>query len=174
MPFSPEAEAQMAANRSRGERWLSGEAVALVDQSRYSSRTIGMVAELEPGLEVWTWESGGRRDVHGDPLGGIVLHVDTSTPKAVNEDGEVTGGVLVRCYDPLAPWPFRAFQTFAEGDLDPASIRVMDTHEVAKAVKRFCGEVGRQIRGRRYSIGTFEAELVTDAWRLVVALMGRG
>jgi hypothetical protein len=175
MALSPEAERQMAERRTAGQRWLAGEAVALVDQSRYQAQTIGLVADLEPGLEVWTWESGGRRDVHGDALGGIVLHVDTSTPKRVDDEtGEVVGGVLIRCYDPLAPWPFRAFQVFQEGDLDPATIALMDPHELAKAIKRFCGEVARQIRGRRYSIGTFEAELVTDAWRLVVALMGRG
>ncbi len=173
MPFSPEAERQMAERKTRGQRWLEGEELELFD-GRYSARTIGLMAELTPGMEVWTVEHG-RRDAHGEPLGGIVLHVDSGGPNTFDEEtGEVvTHPTRFRCYDPLAPWPYRSFQTFAEDELCPASIAVPPQSDVVRAIRRFCREAGRQPKGRPLLLDAFDAGLVTDAWRLVVALMGR-
>jgi hypothetical protein len=106
-------------------------------------------------------------------LGGIVLNVDAGGPPTYDDEtGEVvTHPALFRCYDPLTPWPYRSFETFREDELCAASVAVPPTSDLVKAVRRFCREVGS---GRRTgSFDAHEADLVTDAWRLVVVMMGR-
>jgi hypothetical protein len=167
-PNSPEAERQIAQARarSRGQRWMAGEAELL--DSRFGARTFGPVAEITPGMEIWTREDA-RRDWHGDPLGGIVVHVDPGAPDTVTVDGEIIKHpARYRCYDPLAPFPWRCFVTLDENDIQPSAIAVAPSISVVGAIRRFCREVGTGPR----TLDAHHAQLVTDAHRLVAVLMG--
>ena len=169
MPFSSEAERQMAANaaRHRGNQWMRGEAELL--DPRFGARTIGAIAEIGPGWEIWTAE-GGRRNWHEEPLGGIVLHVDSGGQPYVDaETGEIVHRpASFRCYDPLAPWPNKAFVNLAEGEVNAQAVTVADNTSMVIAIRRFC----RQVADGPKTLGTLDAQLVIDAARLVAVVMG--
>jgi hypothetical protein len=170
MALSEEAKAQMAANaeRQRGNRWLKGEA-ELVD-GRFGALTLGPAAAIEPGVEVWTREEA-RRNWHEDPLGGIVLAVDPGG-RYISDDGEIVNRPAhFRCYDPLAPWPRKAFMWVSEEHVNRNTLAVVPPYDLARAVRRFCGEVCEHMAGRKGMLDHFEADLVTHAARLTSVLM---
>lgn len=157
--------------RNRGAQFMAGNAELL--DSRFGARTYGPLTEITPGMEVWTSEEG-RRNWREDLLGGIVLAVDAGAPDTLDA---TTGEIIehparFRCYNPIAPWPHRAFTSIAEGEVNRESIAVAETRSLVLAVRRFCGQVCDHTR-RRYPghFDDFEAQLVTDAARLVAVLM---
>lgn len=172
MPNSPEAEAQMAeqAKRHRGKAFLRGEGPLL--DSRFGARTIGVMAEITPGLEVWTDEMDdmARHNHKGEALGGYVLSIDPGWSSVDDETGElVNHPARFRCYDPHADWPRRAFPVLSENEVYRPGVRIPDTHNLVIAVRRFCREVGAT---KGLTLYPEEAQLVTDAARLVNVLMG--
>jgi hypothetical protein len=166
--LSEEAKRQMAEADARRTAHLRGERPWFEDApGRFGARTIGALAEVGPGWEVWTCETG-RRNSHEEPIGGIVLHVDGGG-RRTDEWGElVSVPALFRCYDPWAPWPHKAFRTLSEDEVNKDAIRVADPQSLVIAIRRFCREVGHG----KLSLDVFEAHLVTDAARLVAVLMG--
>lgn len=171
--LTPEARAQMeqAKQRHRGARWLAGESVDLVD-GRFGARTIGILAEITPGLEVWTNadDDMARHNHDGHALGGYVLHVDAGWTQVDPETGEITNHpASFRCYDPQGAWPHRAFPTLTETEIHRPSVAIPPAHKLVIAVRRFCREVGTH---NSLTLDAFDAGLVTDAARLVAVLMG--
>jgi hypothetical protein len=169
---SPEARAQMEelAARHRGKRWMHGEEVELLD-SRFGARTIGVMTEIGPGMEVWT--SGGddsRRDHRGEAIGGYVLSVDPGWSKIDDETGEIVNHpARFRVYDPQAAWPYRSFQNLYEDEVHRPSVALVEEWRLVTAIRRFCREVGAS---KSRSLDAFDAQLVTDAFRLTVVIMG--
>lgn len=176
-PYTEEALRQMAEAdaRHRGKAWLRGEAVPLVD-SRYGARTLGAVAEVTLGCELWARDSlEGRLDRHGDPLGGIVVGLDAGGPPTWDaETGErILHPARFECYDHLAPWPHRAFTWLAEEQVDPSSIGPASPAALALAVRRFAAEVCQhQRKSKLRTLSSFEADLMRYGFLLSAVLMG--
>jgi|SRR5580704_515979 hypothetical protein len=168
MPITPEGQRQMTELDARRTAHLRGEREWYEDPGRFGPRAIGAIAELAPGLEAWTTEDG-RRNRHGEPLGGIILHVDPGAPPTVDEWGELhPHPALIRVYDPLAPWPDKAFRTLTEDEVNRDTVAVSSDRSTGLAIRKFCREVGHG----KGAVDLFEAHLVTDAARLVAVLMG--
>lgn len=147
--------------------WARGEK-PLMD-SRFGASTIGAVTEITPGMEIWTCEDG-RRNWHEEPLGGIVLSIDPGRPDTVTEDGEIIRHPpRYRCYDPFAPWPHKAFVDILEPEINRESIAAKPAHELVIAVRRFCRQASL---ANHLTLDTQDAQLVTDAARLVAVIMG--
>jgi hypothetical protein len=167
--LSEEAQASIARHQANRTAWIRGEK-PLVD-SRFGATTIGAVTEIGPGIEIWTCENG-RRDWHEQPLGGLVLDVDPGRPDTIDDDGEIhPHPARYRCYDPLAPWPHRAFVWVTEPEIDRQSIAVAARPSLVTAIRRFCGEV---IKSNRSTLDGFEADLIRHASRLAGVLIGAG
>jgi hypothetical protein len=166
-------KAQMAELDARRTAHLRGERPWVdedwdEDDGRHPARSIGALSQVAPGWEVWTTE-GGRRDADDNPLGGIVLHVDAGAPNTVDEWGEIQRHpARYRTYDPHARWPDKAFRWVGEDEVNRQGIRVASAQSLVIAVRRFCREVGTG----GLVLDGFEADLVTDAGRLVAVLMG--
>lgn len=167
-------KAQMAALDAKRTAHLRGEAPWPdedwdEDDGRYPARSIGAIALVTPGCEVWTCEDG-RRNRHDEPLGGLVLHVDAGAPNTVDEWGEVERHpARFRCYDYLAPWPHQAFRWISEDEVNRASIRSARPRSMVTAIRRFARQVGHG----GLVLDGYEADLVTDAARLVAVVMGQ-
>jgi hypothetical protein len=172
MPYSPEAEAQMAeqAKRHRGQQFMRGEGPLL--DSRFGARTIGVMAEITPGLEVWTDELDdmARHNHKGEALGGYVLSIDAGWSSVDQETGEmVNHPARFRCYDPQGRWPDRAFPVLSEDEVYRPGVRIPPAHHLVIALRRFCREVANH---DSLNLDPFDAQLVIDAARLVTVLMG--
>jgi hypothetical protein len=168
--LSEEAKRQMAELDARRTAHLRGEREWYQDPGRHGARSIGVVADIGPGYEVWTCEDG-RRNYHEEPLGGIVLHVDAGAPATVDEWGELhEHPATFRVYDPFAPWPRAAFRRISEDEVNREAIALASQQSLVIAVRRFCREVAT---GKR-TLSAFECGLVTDAARLVAVLMMGG
>lgn len=167
--LTPEAQASIDAHKGRQQGWIRGERPLL--DSRFGARTIGAIAEITPGCEAWT-----RTDPLGDiaARGGIVVHVNPGQPDTISDDGEIVHHpARYRCHNPAGHWPDQAFVTISETEIDPATVAPASALSLVAAIRRFCREVGGIDRLRvRRTLDAHEAQLVTDAWRLVVALMG--
>ena len=137
----------------------------------FRGQTIGITAEIGPGLEVWTsGDDASRRDHRGEPLGGYVLHVDPGWSSVDPETGEILNHpARFRCYDPQGAWPHRAFPVLSEDEVYRPAVTVPPAHKLVIAVRRFAREVANH---DSLSLDTFDAGLVTDAARLVAVLMG--
>jgi hypothetical protein len=165
----PDAQAQIDRRKAELAARLNG-TKPLMD-SRFGVRTIGALAEITPGVEVWCVE-GGRRNWHEQPLGGLVLTVDGGGPGRVDDEtGEIVRSpARYRCYDHLAPWPGNAFRWISESEISSDTVEVADRVSLVTAVRRFCRQVGTGPR----VLDAHEAQLVTDAARIVAVLMGGG
>lgn len=165
--LSPEAQAKIAEHKANRSAYFRGERPLL--DSRFGATTIGVVAEITPGIELWTVEDG-RRNWHDEPLGGIVLEVDPGGPATVDGDGEIHDHpARYRCYDPLAPWPHRAFTWIPEPEVNRDSIRPAERPSMVTAIRRFCLHVATSNSG---TLDAFEAQLIQHAGRLAAVLMG--
>lgn len=158
----------MAELDARRTRHLRGEAPWVEDDGRFGPRTIGALALVQVGWEVWASE-GGRLNSHGEPLGGLVVGVDAGGPPTVDEYGEIIKHpARFRCYDYLAPWPYKSFRALSEDEVTTVGLRVASTQRLVTAIRRFCREVGHG----SLTLDAFEARLVTEAAHLVAVVMG--
>lgn len=164
--LSEEARRQIEEHERRRTAWTRGEAP--LTEGRFGARTYGAITEITPGMEIWSVEDG-RRNWHNEPLGGIVLHADPGRTYTDQETGEiVTQPARYRCYDPLAPFPGNAFCWLEEQLVNRDGIGVTPAASLVTAVRRFCQQVAHGPR----TLSGFDAQLVTDAGRLVAVLMG--
>lgn len=172
MPYSEAARRQMAEldARHRGKAWLRG-GPELLD-SRFGARTLGALAEVTLGCELWSRDNlEGRLDNHGDPLGGIVVGFDAGGAPDL-DTGELRPARF-ECYDPYAPWPHRAFVWLAEPEVDPSSIGPAKPSSLTLAVRRFAGEVCQHQRRRKtLTLSSSEADLMRYGLLLSAVLMG--
>jgi hypothetical protein len=159
--LSPEAKAQMD-ELARRRRPL------YEDPGRFGPRTIGTLALVDVGWEVWTTEFG-RRNADLEPLGGIVLAVDPGG-KRTDEWGEITYcPARFRTYDAQAEWPHKSFRWISEDEVNREfGVGAPSPADLVTAIRRFCREVGR---GGRV-LDAFDADLVLEAGRLVAVVMG--
>jgi hypothetical protein len=168
--LSEEAKAQMAELDARRTAHLRGEREWFEGPGRFGARTIGAIAEITPGCEIWTHEYTGRRDPDENPLGGIVLHVDGGG-RYTDEWGELVNvPARFRCYDPHAAWPHKSFRWLSEDEVNRDAMSVASDQSLVIAIRRFCREVGTG----GYTLDAWEAGLVTDAARLVAVVMMGG
>lgn len=153
---------------ARRTRHLRGEAPWVDDDGRFGPRTIGALSLIEVGWEVWASENGPRNS-HGEALGGIVVGIDSGAPPSVDEYGEIIKHPAhFRCYDYLAPWPYKSFRALSEDEVTTVGLRVASTQRLVTAIRRFCREVGHG----SLTFDAFEARLVTEAAHLVAVVMG--
>lgn len=146
---------------------LRGERPYFEDPGRFGARSIGTLAELGPGWEVWTSEEG-RRNAHEEPLGGLIVAVEAGG-RGVDEWGElVNRPARFRCYDPFAPWPAKSFRWLSEDEVNRDTVAVASAQQIVTAVRRFCREVGHG----GLSLDAFEADLVVEAAHLAAVVMG--
>lgn len=167
MALDPRAQERIDRYNADRTAWFRGERPLL--DSRFGAHTIGAVTEITVGIELWTVEDG-RRNWHDEPLGGIVLQIDPGRPATVDDNGEIhEHPARYRCYDPLAPWPHRAFTWILEPEINRASIQPAERQSMVTAIRRFCYEIATKKNG---TLDGFEAQLIEHAHRLAVVLMG--
>lgn len=147
--------------------------------TRMGARTIGDMAIVELGCEIWarTGVDGLMRPGDdGDPelegvqaRGGIVVEITDTT--SVTDDGEIMRARAFRCfdYDPRLE-PFRAYTTLTEAQVDPARFDPPKASLLKSVVRGWC----RQVGAGKGPLNTFEAQLVTDAAHLTALLLQRG
>jgi hypothetical protein len=164
MPFYGEAQQQMKEWEATRKARANGEGPLL--DSRFGVRTIGVVAEIQPGVSVWT-DLDKRRTTRDEPIGGIVLEVIDGIENVDGDTGEIRLIRAFRCFDPLAPFA-KAFRTVREDEIGPDGIEGNPSGALAKTVRRFC----REVAGGRGLIVGREARLVTDAAHLAAIIMG--
>ena len=161
--LSDEAKRQIAEAkaRHRGERWMKGQG-ELVD-GRFGAKSLGVINEITPGLEIWVHESGRRRV--DDLNGGVVLAVDAGW---VTDDGEIVPATFT-CYDTRG----RRISTVREDEVNRDAIRVPEPKELVLIVRRFCGDLCEHYRSRDpFALDSDEADRVTWAARLAAVLLG--
>lgn len=100
---------------------------------------IGTVAFADVGMEIWSSE----RRIVNDPIGGVIVHV-TEMP-------DLDTGERVRSFECVDSGGGRAaWSTIRESELGPDSIRVPETAELYKLIRRLAGEIawsdGRHLR----------------------------
>jgi hypothetical protein len=168
--LSEEAKRQMAEADARRTAHLRGERPWYEDPGRFSARTIGVLAEVGPGFEIYSSEieQGGRLNADLEPIGGIVVQVDAGG-RTTDEWGELVNiPARFRTYDRSAADWDKAFRWLSEDEVNKEAIGMASDYHLRSAVRKFCREVGRG----KGSIDIFEAHLVADAARLVAVLMG--
>jgi hypothetical protein len=150
---------------------MAGEDVDLVP-SRFAARTIGSLAEVRIGCEVWSRENlEGRMDRFGDALGGIVVATDGGG-RFVTDDGEVIDRpARFHCYNPYTSLNL-AFVWLAEDQVDPERIGVVKETVLTNAVRRFASEVCQHSHQLR-SLSSWEADLMRYAFVLSAVIMGQ-
>lgn len=168
MTLHPSALAKIKEAEARhGGDYLRG--VAALPGSGYGSRTLGDLALVETGCQLYAREDGDgmRVDDNGDALGGIVLEI-TFTGGIDEETGEISTRRAFHIYDPMKRLD-KAFRVLTEEQVDRDRFEPFDIATVRRAMRRFCREVGEQT-----GVATMrELKLVSDAARLA-ALIGSG
>lgn len=144
--------------------------------SRMGARTLGDMAIVEPGCEIWarTGVNGSMRvgddDADGDGVqarGGVVLEV-TDNVDYDRETGEIAHRRSFRVFDYAAP-SRQAYTTLTETQVDPSRFDGPNPSRLAGLVRRWCRQVGE----RNGILTSADAQLVVDAARLTAVLMQR-
>ena len=168
--LSDDAARQIEQREQQRQARLRGDSPYSEHAGRFGPSTFGAIAEITPGMEIWSVDDG-RRNWHNEPLGGIVLHVDPGRSWTDTDTGEkITQPARYRCYDPLAPWPHNAFAWLEEPIVNRQAIAVTPGVSLVHAIRRFC----RQVATGPRTLSGFDAQLVTDAHHLVAVVMGGG
>jgi hypothetical protein len=130
------------------------------------ARTLGSLALVCPGVQVWT-DPDRKRYGHDESLGGIVLEV-TSRRLEDSETGEITEARAFRCYDPIAAFPDRAFRTVGEDLIPQDGVQAVDESSLRTAARRFFGYLAT----RRGPFTSDQERMASDAHRLIVVALG--
>lgn len=169
--ITEEAREQMeqAKARNRGHQFLhDGQEDGLV--GRFGARTLGDMALVEPGCEVYARVDGDVADVRmradGEARGGIVIEVTDTT--IVDEDGAITQQRAFRCFDYQIPDLAKAFTVLTEAQVDPDGFEPPRIDRIRGLYRRLCQEVG----AKRGTASAFEIDLVAVAARLA-AIVGQ-
>lgn len=96
------------------------------------ARRIGVLALVERGVSVW---SSTRVDAYGEPLGGVVVHIDDVPNR---ETGEFER--FFTCLDPVGGVPVTV-RRLAEAEVLPTGVEATAHSRITKLIKRLAAEV---------------------------------
>ena len=150
--------------REARERW---DGLRPIVDSRLGAQTIGDMAVVEPGCEIWA-RNGDAEDItnmrqwqDGEAKGGIVLEV---TDVVDRETGELLRAF--RCWD-YTRGIDHSYSTLTEAQVDPSTFTAPSIVRLRNQYRRIC----KHIAERQHTAGVFEIQMVIDAARMA-AIVG--
>lgn len=128
--------------REARERW---DGIRPIVDSRIGAKTIGDMAMIEPGCEIWAKNAdieditNVRQWVDGDAKGGIVLEIiDATYIDAVT--GEFSPLRAFRCWDYTRSIE-HAYSTLTEAQVDPSTFAAPSIVRIRNQYRRICKHV---------------------------------